>query len=219
MSSLATLLLHKPALDTPDAYGELAIAKAASVGSRGGISLILLAGGDINAQNDKGCTAIHFAGKNTTAFLLQNGANPTIPDDKGDTAVHMWAMQGGRRQEVKIAHDKGFSIDIPNAKGETPLMLALKEQREDTARALIECGADVTAANKAGMNVLEHAYKYCPSIKGDIELTMAKAKDTRISELEGKVAELQQALSDAASVGSGAAFMQAGRKKSRAPKH
>lgn len=97
-------------------------------------------------------------------MLLDHGADVSHADeDDGDTALHLWIrpcpiydvptpagngeldMRTGR---LLLGH--GARFDTKNALGETPFMLAAREGRSETARLLIEHGADKYAVDISG---------------------------------------------------------------------
>mmetsp|Transcript_42957 Transcript_42957/g.98647 ORF Transcript_42957/g.98647 Transcript_42957/m.98647 type:complete len:577 (-) Transcript_42957:126-1856(-) len=82
-----------------DFSGEAPLARAARAKSLTGVSLILDQGiADANAQDSKGCTALHRAAqagsRKCTIELLARGASPTLVDSKGLTALE-YAQQAG----------------------------------------------------------------------------------------------------------------------------
>ena len=85
----------------------------------------------LNAQNNYGLTALHYAaksGRNDCAMLLlkRTDIKPNIKDNRGNTPLHE-AAKNGRTESVKflLAH-QDINPNLRNAAGFTPLQLAMQ---------------------------------------------------------------------------------------------
>jgi len=93
--------------------------------------------------------------------LLQRGASPLSRDREGDTALARAARAG--RAPIVEALIAGAStaerrqIDMPDARGSTPLMIAIHSGHPAVARMLLEAGAGVGAINAMGETALAEA--------------------------------------------------------------
>lgn len=93
--------------------------------------------------------------------LFAAGASRLARDRDGDSALGLAARAG--REDVVAALLAGASeeerrqIDLADARGATPLMLALHAGREGIARRLLEAGAEVNAADQQGETALSEA--------------------------------------------------------------
>lgn len=83
---------------------------------------------DINYRNTSGCTALHYAcmfsNAKIVALLCEAGANPIIPDNKGNTPLHYAAKITDDYNMINILRYYGGSVNITNNKNVTPLMKA-----------------------------------------------------------------------------------------------
>lgn len=74
---------------------------------------------------------------------------PGFADDLGPSARLVAAARANDAAAVQRALAEGAAVDSRNRLGETALLIALKRDRPDIARTLIDAGADV---NKAALN-------------------------------------------------------------------
>jgi ankyrin repeat protein len=142
------------------------------------IRLLVDAGLDVNAANVAGFTPLINAAnaRNFVAakLLIAKGAKVNVA--AGDpiqkvkagtiplgnfTPLHMVALSGSP-EFVKALLDAGASVNVSEARGLTPLMLAVATDRQnlDIIRMLIAQGADLNARNKDGETALDLARKF-----------------------------------------------------------
>eukprot|EP00043_Microstomoeca_roanoka_P019234 m.214041 g.214041 ORF g.214041 m.214041 type:complete len:164 (-) comp16961_c0_seq16:1402-1893(-) len=78
-------------------------------------------------------------------FLITLGANPSARDRNGDTPLHFAVLQDC---EVAMLLDAGADVNAQTtALGETPLHLALRENRTNIAQLLIHRGTNLHATD------------------------------------------------------------------------
>jgi ankyrin repeat protein len=143
---------------------------AASKGNVSRIEQYFRTGGDVNARDDKGRTALiascAAARVELVKMLLSKGADPNLKDNDGFTALAQAALaratadrtagySGGGTEIVRLLLDNGADV---NAKGGwPPLFFAAETGNNDIVKLLLENGAEVNANNERGMSALSRA--------------------------------------------------------------
>jgi Ankyrin repeats (3 copies)/Ankyrin repeat len=125
--------------------------------------LLIESGADIDAATaDLQMTALLFACKDNNVpaikLLLQVGANPCITDVSRRTCFH-YAVLSCPPALVRELNErtKGAFLNAADSSGYTPLMLAAEHGRADTARDLLEMGANPLLRNKLNHQAIELA--------------------------------------------------------------
>ena len=154
-------------------YSAKALVETAKKGDTNVIKTFLDAGMDPNSRGDSGETAlmqVAYSGSEAALILLlERGANVSLADDEGRTALH-WAASGPfSHQCVTVLLDHGADPNARTPKGDTPLTeavsLPLSDPSEasllqnyiDTIKTLLDHGADVNAKNDRGIGPLVRA--------------------------------------------------------------
>jgi ankyrin repeat protein len=112
-------------------------------------------------DQETGEGALHIVAKRgDTAylrFLLQRDANPNLQDKRGNTALIVAVNQAfGEGVDVLITYKA--DVNLGNASGETPLILAVQARNLDLARTLLAAGGDPDRADVvAGMSARDYA--------------------------------------------------------------
>ena len=105
----------------------------------------------INLQNSQGWTALKLAARRNlercVEVLLDNGADPDIPDEEQFTSLHNAIVLPAI---VKLLLTKAKNINCQNNNGETPLYLASERGLTESVLTLLEYGADPNIPNKEG---------------------------------------------------------------------
>ena len=118
----------------------------------------------VNARDARGATAASLAARSNKpsafAILLAHGADPFVPDDDGNTCVHVAALAGARdvfllasREGIRDGRYSRAIRDV-NVRGERPIHLAARGGSVRMVRCLLDRGADVAAEDDAGRNAL-----------------------------------------------------------------
>ena len=158
-----TALLLDAGADPERAHpeGETPLMAAARAGSVRSVRRLIDRGADVNAVGGVGDqTALMWAAAEGHAdvvdTLLLAGADPDVQarvtslatrrnadfPTGGFTAL-MWAARNGDEETVRRLADGGANLDLQNGDGASATMIAIYNDRFDTARTLIELGAGV----------------------------------------------------------------------------
>jgi ankyrin repeat protein len=127
---------------------------------------LLKQGGDVNAAQGDGMTALHWAAADgnleLARMLLYAGANPNATTRLGSyTPLHI-AAKNGHASLVEALLQGGADAKASTAEGTTALMFAAEAGNLDAMKSLLDHGADVNAREKA---------------KGETALMFASASD------------------------------------------
>ena len=166
--------------------GRTALHVAAEEKHVAALRVLLDAGADQDAQDDRGATPLVRAVKAGSSagvdLLLARGADPNKADKAGWGPV-MWAAVAVQKDILVLLLDKGAQYAVQDQAGNTPLHNLLdksvklgndKEPWVDLAHELLERGADPTVPNKAGIRFSE-----MPQVKASARLQDALAKRSR----------------------------------------
>ena len=117
------------------------------------LAAFLRSGLDVNqAFGSDGRTILHNAARSgygrLAALLLSAGQNPDVRDNDRETPLHYLAYATDKEKidRLNIARlfvQAGANIDARNKNNRTPLYLAVKGKCQQSALALIQCGANV----------------------------------------------------------------------------
>uniref|UniRef100_A0AAX7SSZ2 Ankyrin repeat domain 52 n=1 Tax=Astatotilapia calliptera TaxID=8154 RepID=A0AAX7SSZ2_ASTCA len=146
-------------INTPDNFGRTCLHAAASGGYQCTVTLVS-AGAEVNEPDQTGCTPLHYSAA-SQAFssclehLLDNGADPSMVNSKGYSAVH-YAAYHGNKQNLELLLEMSFNAlgDIESSIPVSPLHLAADKGHWQALRVLTETAAYVDMQDAAGRSVL-----------------------------------------------------------------
>ncbi|KAK2759133.1 hypothetical protein FQN54_003232 [Arachnomyces sp. PD_36] len=122
--------------------------------------LLIKAGSDIEARDDKGRTVLFYwgmhghSGMRFTSFLLRHGANARTLDNDGNTVLHDNLLYREAGETMRLLVDAGVNINhARKTDGATPLISAAKKQSE-TVKLFTDCGADPNLQDADGNTAL-----------------------------------------------------------------
>lgn len=126
-------------------------------------------------------------GNKVTEMLNEPGQNiANVKDDKGDAAIHIVT----RRRDIlylRFLLARGANINLEDAGGNTPLMLAVEASWPEGIALLIQQRANVNAANRGGETPLIRAVQ-----RRDVQMVRtlldAKADPDQVDRLAGMTA-------------------------------
>ncbi len=134
-------------------FGAPPLILAARGGFRGIVALLAVHA-DVDAQDQKGATALMRAIERPDSLikplrkvnsivktLLNLGASPDVRDGEGYTAL-MWAVHWGNQEAIRMLANHGADINIKNNAGESALSIADGNGDTDMVEFLCELGAE-----------------------------------------------------------------------------
>jgi ankyrin repeat protein len=160
------------------------VADAAMAGDLATVRTLLKQGGDVNAAQGDGMTALHWAAINNQVelaqVLLYAGANVRAATRINGYTPLFLASQHGHADLVETLLEAGSDPRTTSASGSTPLMLAASSGSERTVALLLDAGAEVNARDKArGQTALMFAAAY--NRVPVIELLASRGADVNIA--------------------------------------
>ena len=154
MAAVRSLLTQKVDVNAPGKDGTPALHWVVRVDDIDTAKLLVKAGANVRLADRYGVTPIFLACANGNAamiqLLLDSGADPNTVDPAGETAL-MTAAKVGDVASVRVLADAGAKIDTRDpAFQQTALMMAVRENRTEVVRFLVERHADVNAQTRTG---------------------------------------------------------------------
>jgi ankyrin repeat protein len=129
------------------------VADAAMQGDRDTVRALLKQGGDVNAAQGDGMTALHWAASSNdvelAGMLVHAGANLRAATRINGYTPLMMAAKGGHADAVKLLVARGADPKHASLTGTTPLMLAAASGSVDAVGTLLDAGADINARETA----------------------------------------------------------------------
>ncbi|GAA5896239.1 ankyrin repeat domain-containing protein [Sporobolomyces salmoneus] len=156
---------RKKCLENGDGIGNTALISAATTGNFEIVTLLVGAGADVTAQNQKGVTALHYAASkghvNIGRLLISKGADINARDKANQLPLHRAATTGSLPSihlilaSLSPTKPEKPRLNLSDRAGNTPLHLAVESGHAECAVALIEGGADRDRGDSEGMRAEE----------------------------------------------------------------
>ena len=119
--------------------------------------LLFRADADVNAVSVKGRTVVHWAAAKGDLPLLEQAdkflAKLTLTDNNGNSPVHEAARAGVKAAAcLRFLIKNGADVQAANARGDTPLVLALKSRNATGCAAIVSASESLTSVNPHSMS-------------------------------------------------------------------
>ena len=155
----AELLLRAGArAEAGSRYGATALLVAATNGSAAMVEMLLEAGADVNVGLPEGETPLMRTARagraDAVQVLLAHGADVDAREGWRRQTALMWAAVEGNTLTAQALIEAGADVAARSAGGLTPLLFAVRHNRQDTLGALVAAAADVNDALPGGMSAL-----------------------------------------------------------------
>ena len=109
--------------------GETPLIVASQLGAARFASLIMMRGADLDAQDVRGYTALHYAVESTSLKMLRQlvecGANVNIRNSDGNTPLHLIVSANNCEMFKELSRSKNLDTSIVNNDNVDPLTLAV----------------------------------------------------------------------------------------------
>jgi ankyrin repeat protein len=133
---------------TSNAAGKSDVADAAMRGDTAAVQKLIAAKADVNAPQNDGATALHWAvykgDKELVGMLVRAGANPKAANREGSTPLWLAGISGNA-SIIAALLEAGADANEKLPLGRTPLMIAARTGNVDAIKTLLDNGADVNA--------------------------------------------------------------------------
>jgi ankyrin repeat protein len=115
--------------------------------------------------------------------LLKNGANIDQPNSQHGWTPLYWAIYNDKPDTVQMLLNNGASVNIMDADGNSPLMIAASQGMTKTINTLIERGADINVRNKLQETPLINAVKAADEVS--VKILICKGADVELRDISG----------------------------------
>jgi uncharacterized protein len=123
----------------------------AEAGNSAAAMAMIDARADVNAHQDDGTTALHWAAYHDDVplmrRLLKAGAKADVTNDYGSTPLAE-AAERTDPEALRVLLEAGANVESPNADGQTALMTVARTDIVEAAQVLVAHGANVNASEK-----------------------------------------------------------------------
>jgi ankyrin repeat protein len=145
--------MNDQAISTQEAADE-AFVRSANRKDYEGMEAALAQGANVDVSNVRGVTPLHAAVLNKNIalvdWLVRKGANPSLQNLTGDSALHDAARAESPEFLTALLKSKKVKVDVENTLATTPLIEAAMCSRLDNVKALLNAGADPVKRSRQG---------------------------------------------------------------------
>lgn len=138
-----------------------ALIEAVENGDVQSTELFMKAGFSANLTDKKGvpllCLSVRNNHFSTLEVLLRHGADINLKSLDRDNTPLMDAAAEGNEEMIQELVERGALLDCQSRNGQTALILAIGKGADNSARLLIEAGADAFVSDKLGMSAFMYA--------------------------------------------------------------
>jgi len=139
-------------------YGETPLMAAAQAGNLELVRLLIENGAELHARDDYGNRPLHYAFVEEVALLLlEHTSDVDLEYDDAPVTPLSLAAQHDFPQAAQVLLDRGAAPNLPDTRGETPLMAAAAAGSELVIRVLHCGGASLAATDRDGNTALDLA--------------------------------------------------------------
>lgn len=167
---IAELLIQGgAALETTDKGAATPLLRAAELGNASMVELLASKGASVNARDSLEDSAIHKALLSpqigdTLAVLLNYKALPSQKNKAGDSPLHLLVKSSLPVSHAKALLDAGADTSSRDAKGNSPLLLALQSKQKELAQAIVLAGGGIFDQNAKGESPLSQGVMQGPEM-------------------------------------------------------
>jgi ankyrin repeat protein len=181
-----------------DKNGQLPLHAAAEMGRAALVKVLLDKGADVNALNRRGFTPLFAATpfparsmrhKKVRDLLFSRDADVNIGTTTTGLNPFHYAVREGRADLMREFLEHGANVNAPMANGQTPLIIAMIEARVESARLLLDKGADAQPKDKSGKTALDYE-KYGlgdTEAQREIDLSNPQTREFFDEAMQGKI--------------------------------
>ena len=158
---ISQIIDNKCSVQSRNKAGDTALHFAVDMDNREIGELLITRGADIFAVNANGQSPLYLAlyNPNNIKQWMLNSSTYDSRDGLGNGILH-YIAQWQLDTIIPMVVQRGISLEMKNATGETPLFFAIKKDSPSTIQALINAGANIHARDTLGNTALHAAVRW-----------------------------------------------------------
>ncbi|MFN7038203.1 MAG: ankyrin repeat domain-containing protein [Alphaproteobacteria bacterium] len=169
-------------IEAKDNEGKTALFYAASKDRMEIIKLLLSKNFNINFRCADGRTIAHItSSEETLKYLITQGLDVTIKNNKNETALH-YAVRRNDTGTIKLLLDQGVNINDKDTDGKTALHHAVFGGNTDIIKLLLDNNAEINAKDNKDKTALHNIFF---NSFETVELLLSKGADIAAKDVEG----------------------------------